>query len=417
MSVELGVIADDLTGACDVAAGVHGLGVEAEVRLGVPDAKARPRGRVVIVALKSRTAPVAEAVRDSVESARVLRAWGAGRLYLKYCSTFDSTDEGNIGPVADALLDVLGEDAASAGTPATPAAARTMHRGHLFVGDRLLSESSLAHHPLTPMRDPDIVRVLARQTPRPVAGIPLETLHTGPAPVARRLAELRAQGVRHVLFDAVEDDDLDVAAAAVAGLDDLLLTGAAGFATALARPLATETPDRAPPPEGAGLILSGSGSERTRAQVAAYRGPAHRIDVPALVSDAAAVVAAAVAFIGRAGDTPLITATAEPEEVERLQARWGRDRTAALVEDALARIAVAAVGEVGVRRVLVAGGETSGAVAAALGVAVLRVRRVAAPGVAWTTATDRAGRALDLCLKSGNFGGTDFFDDAWEERG
>ncbi|MCK6066506.1 MULTISPECIES: 3-oxo-tetronate kinase [Microbacterium] len=415
MSLQLGVVADDLTGACDVAAGVHALGVDAEVRLGVPDSGAAPEARVVIVALKSRTAPAAEAVRDSVASARVLRSWGARRLYLKYCSTFDSTDEGNIGPVADALLDLAGEDAAAVGTPATPAAARTMHRGHLFVGDRLLSESSLAHHPLTPMRDADLIRVLARQTPRPVAGIPLEILHAGPAAVAGRIAELRAQGVRHVLLDAVEDGDLDAAAAAAAGAPDLILTGAAGFAAALARSLGgAAAPSVEPPPDGARLILSGSGSERTRAQVSAYRGPSHPIDVSALVAEPTAVVAEVMRFVGRAAGTPLVTATAEPEEVARLQARWGRDRTAALVEDALARVAVAAVEECGVRRVLVAGGETSGAVAAALGATVLRVRRIAAPGVAWTTATDPSGRVLDLCFKSGNFGGTDFFDRAWD---
>ncbi|WP_222856236.1 3-oxo-tetronate kinase [Microbacterium jejuense] len=417
MRIELGVIADDITGACDVAAGVTAAGLRAEVRLGVPDPSGRPAAECVIVALKSRTAPVETAVADSVATARTLREWGARRLYQKYCSTFDSTDRGNIGPVADALVDGTGADAASVGTPVTPAVGRTMHRGHLFVGDRLLSESSLADHPLTPMRDPDLVRVLGRQTPHRVGLVPLEVVHAGPGAVVRRLRELRADDVRHVLVDAVEEGDLDVAAAALAASDDLVLGGAAGLAVALARRLATaEAPAAEPAPQGRGLILSGSGSERTRAQIAAFAGPRYSLDVDALVDAPEVVVDDAVAFVARARGLPLVSATAEPDVVARVQQRWGREQAAALVEDALARVAAAAVERLGVRRILVAGGETSGAVAAALGVPALRVRRVAAPGVAWTTATDAAGRTLDLCFKSGNFGGTDFFTTAFEEE-
>ncbi|WP_347977865.1 3-oxo-tetronate kinase [Microbacterium sp. ProA8] len=416
MTVELGVIADDITGACDVAAGVTAAGIGAEVRLGVPDPTVPPSAACVIVALKSRTAPAAQAVADSVAAARALRAWDARRLYQKYCSTFDSTDRGNIGPVADALVDEWGA-AASVGTPVTPAVGRTMHRGHLFVGDRLLSESSLAQHPLTPMHDPDLVRVLGRQTPHRVGLVPIESVRAGSAAVVDAVRELRADGTRHILVDAVTDGDLDAAAAAVTASDDLLLGGAAGLAVALARGLASGTaPAVDPVPDGRGLILSGSGSERTRAQVAAYPGPRWQLDVDALAADPDAVVAAAGAFIDAAGGIPLVSATADPHDVARVQERWGRERAAVLVEEALSRIAAAAVARSGVRRILVAGGETSGAVAAGLGVSTLRVRRVAAPGVAWTTAPDAAGRALDLCFKSGNFGGTDFFTAAFEDE-
>jgi uncharacterized protein YgbK (DUF1537 family) len=233
--------------------------------------------------------------------------------------------------------------------------------------------------------------------------------------VADTLRELRAAGTRHILLDAVTDGDLDAAAAAVAASDDLLLGGAAGLAVALARGLASgPAPAVAPAPDGRGLILSGSGSERTRAQVAAYNGPRWQLDVDAIVADPDAVVAAAGAFIDAAAGIPLVSATAGPDVVAAVQERWGRERAAALVEEALSRIAAAAVARSGVRRILVAGGETSGAVAAALGVSTLRVRRVAAPGVPWTTAQDAAGRALDLCFKSGNFGGTDFFAAAFQ---
>jgi uncharacterized protein YgbK (DUF1537 family) len=222
--------------------------------------------------------------------------------------------------------------------------------------------------------------------------------------------------VRHVLVDAVDDDDLDAAAAAAGETEGVLLCGAAGLAVAIARRGGSGShiaPE--PPPAGGRLVLSGSGSERTRAQVAAFEGPVHTLDVAALAADFDAAVADAVAFVGAAEGVPLVTATAEPAAVALAQERFGRERTAALVEQGLARIAVETVERLGVRRILVAGGETSGAVAAALGVATLRVRRVAAPGVAWTTAHDAAGRELDLCFKSGNFGGTRFFADAWTE--
>lgn len=415
MTLELGVIADDITGACDVAAGVTAAGLSAEVRLGVPDPAKGPASACVVVALKSRTAPVASAVSESVAAARVLRGWGARRIYQKYCSTFDSTDEGNIGPVADALVDELGA-AVSVGTPATPAVARTMHRGHLFVGDRLLSESSLAHHPLTPMRDPDLVRVLGRQTPHRVGLLPIEQARAGADAVASGIRDLRGSGVRHVLLDAVEDRDLDAAAGALARADDVLVGGAAGLAVALARQIGAGTPPVADaPPAGRALVLSGSGSERTRAQVAAFAGPRFDLDVDGLAGDFEAVVAEALEFVRSREAVPLVSATADPEDVTRAQERWGRERAAVLIEDALARIAAAAVEELGVRRILVAGGETSGAVAAGLGVDVLKVRRVAAPGVAWTTAQDAVGRVLDLCFKSGNFGGPEFFTDAFEE--
>ncbi|WP_309127256.1 four-carbon acid sugar kinase family protein [Microbacterium sp.] len=252
MSTPLGIIADDLTGACDVAAGLSAMGVSSEIRLGVPDADDRPRAECVVVALKSRTAPASAAAAESVSAAKVLRGWGAGLIYQKYCSTFDSTDGGNIGPVADALLDRMPQGAISVGTPATPPVGRTMHRGHLFVGDRLLSESSLARHPLTPMHDPDLVRVLARQTRHRVGLVPIEDVRAGSAAIVAAVDALRREGVRHVLVDAVLDDDLDALAAALAVFPDVLAGGAAGLITAIARSLAPAHP--APPhpaPQGA----------------------------------------------------------------------------------------------------------------------------------------------------------------------
>lgn len=418
MSARIGVIADDLTGACDVAAGLSALGRSAEIRLGVPDPADAPESDCVVIALKSRTAPATDAVADSVAAARALHGWGVALIYQKYCSTFDSTDAGNIGPVADALLERMPPGAVSVGTPATPAVGRTMHRGHLFVDDRLLSESSLARHPLTPMRDPDLVRVLSRQTPHTVGLVRTEVVRRGAAAVGAEIGALRSAGVRHVLVDAVLDDDLDTVAAAVSPMPDVLVGGAAGLITAVVRATpGARVAAAPPPPSGRALILSGSGSERTREQVAAHDGPRFELRPDLLMADPEAVIGDALSFLGARDDgvPPLVTATAEPEEVAGVQHRWGRARSAQAVEAALSRIARAAVEQHGVRRLLVAGGETSGAVAAALGMGALRVRRVAAPGVAWTTGIDRAGRTLDLCLKSGNFGGADFFDEAWKE--
>ncbi|NHT19486.1 four-carbon acid sugar kinase family protein, partial [Cellulomonas sp. IC4_254] len=207
----LGVVADDVTGACDLADAVRDAGGSAVVVLGVPDPGLDlPSCDAAVVALRTRTAPAAQAVAESVAAASWLLGRGAAAVYQKYCSTFDSTDEGTIGPVADALLDLLGADAVSVGTPATPRAGRTQYQGHLFVGDRLLSESSLRHHPLTPMTDPDLVRVLGRQTPRAVGLLPWGALRGPDAGAA--LADVLGGGAAHVLVDALTDEDLDALA-------------------------------------------------------------------------------------------------------------------------------------------------------------------------------------------------------------
>ncbi|ONI71498.1 hypothetical protein BWI15_15060 [Kribbella sp. ALI-6-A] len=410
----LGVVADDLTGACDLAGGVAHAGLTTSVTLGVPTEPIPSDVDCAVVALKSRTNDPAEAVRDSLAAARALRDAGVRYVYQKYCSTFDSTDRGNIGPVADALVDLLGPDAISLGTPATPQVGRTQYLGHLFVNGQLLSESSLRDHPLTPMTDANLVRVLGRQTTRSVGLVDHSVVRRGAAAIAAavkaaavkasavKTAAVKASAVqasagaaghramleaehvdavhRHLLVDAVEDADLDRLAEAIALLDvPVVLGGGAGLAVALARSMAGAAergPEELPPIEaGARLIISGSGSERTRAQVGAFQGRVISVDPLALAADGSASV------INR-----LVRELAE---------------------------AIRAVDDLGVRRMIVAGGETSGAVAAALGVKTVRIGALAAPGVPWTYATVR-DRPIALLLKSGNFGGPDLFDTAWE---
>jgi uncharacterized protein YgbK (DUF1537 family) len=420
-----GVIADDVTGACDVAAELRQLGLDVAVMLGVPDPAEVPTDvDVVVVGLGTRAAPRERAVADSLAAAQALRAAGAGRWYQKYCSTFDSTDEGMIGPVAEALADAGGYTR-SVGTPATPHADRTVYRGHLFVGDRLLSESPLATHPLTPMTDSDLVRVLGRQTSRPVALLELATLHRGPDAVRAAIASAPAG---HLIADALGDDDLDILAAALDDEDaaSILPGGGAGLITALGRRLAARATGREPtPPEpvgdGPSLVLAGSASAQTRAQLEAAGGATVAVDAMRASSSPDREVRQALAAI-RADlanrRLPIVSAGHDQDAVAAAQRTLGIARAAEVVERVLAGIAVAAVAELGVRRLLVAGGESSGAVTRALGLASLRLTRRVDPGVAWATGRATAMQdtpVLAVLLKSGNFGGVDLFARAWAE--
>jgi uncharacterized protein YgbK (DUF1537 family) len=430
-----GAVADDITGACDLADAVCAEGASTAVVFGPPTGP-MPRADWVIVALKSRTAPVPQAVAESVAAARWLLDGGCRWLYQKYCSTFDSTDDGNIGPVADALRTLLGASTTSVGTPATPRVGRTVYQGQLFLGRRLLADSPMRDHPLTPMRDSDLVAVLGRQTPAAVGLVARATVAAGPDAVAHAIHSVAADSGGHVLVDALDDHDLDVAAAGVVRLTDpVLLGGAAGFAAALARahsrgvaaPHATAAAPSAPPSArapasarampavspGRRLILAGSCSARTREQVAAFPGPRVDVSPSELATDPGGPIAAALAAVRAAApDRPvLVTSSAPPDEVAVVARRLGPGRAAALVEQTMGAIARRAVDTLDVRRLLVAGGETSGAVVAALGLRSARVGPAVAPGLSWMVPDDNA--ELAVLFKSGNFGEPDLFDSAW----
>lgn len=411
----LGVIADDFTGATDVASMLVRAGMRTVQVIGVPDGPP-PKADAVVVALKSRTIPAAQAVADSLAALRWLQAAGAKQFYFKYCSTFDSTPAGNIGPVAEALLEALGSDFTIA-CPAFPENGRTVFRGHLFVGDQLLSDSGMRHHPLTPMTDANLVKVLQAQSRGRVGLVRYDTVGQGVEAVRERLAQLRAEGVRLAVADAIDNDDLRTLAAACAGLP--LIT--AGSGVALGLPAVYEAHGWIRPDAqaaalsavgGAAAVLSGSCSVATNAQVQHWieaGRPALRIDAREL-AQGRPVAVEALAWAGErlAGAPVLVYATARPDEVQAIQAELGAERAGALVEQCLATIAQGLV-EAGVRRLVVAGGETSGAVVQALGVQRLRIGAPIDPGVPWTQAE---GRPLLLALKSGNFGGTDFFSKA-----
>jgi uncharacterized protein YgbK (DUF1537 family) len=418
----LGVIADDFTGATDVASMLVRAGMRTVQVIGVPEGAPAAGADAVVVALKSRTVPAADAVRESLKALAWLRDAGARQFYFKYCSTFDSTPAGNIGLVAEALLAALGSDFTIA-CPAFPENGRTVFRGHLFVGDALLSDTGMRQHPLTPMSDSNLVRVLQAQAAGKVGLLRHDSLARGEAAARQAIAALRADGVRLAVADAIDNEQLRVLAAATADLP--LLTAGSGLALGLPAVYAARGWIR-PDAEAAALdavgglaaVVCGSCSTATRAQVACWREagrPARSIDARELAAGrpvvADALRWAADQFIRPEGGPVLLHATAEPEVVQAVQAELGAARAGELVEQALAVIARGLV-ECGVRRLVVAGGETSGAVVSALGVRQLRIGAAIAPGVPWTQAE---GRPLKLALKSGNFGGPDFFRQAIEQ--
>ncbi len=406
----LGCIADDLTGATDLGVNLarEGLSVIQVNGLPAPDLRV-PAVDAVVVALKSRTIPAADAVAQSLAALGWLRAHGATRIYFKYCSTFDSTAQGNIGPVTEALADALSARIVPA-TPAYPRNQRTVYRGHLFVGDLLLSETGMRTHPLTPMTDSNLVRLLGAQAKRSVGLVASEALDAGA--VRARLAELESAGCGHAIVDATRDEHLTVAGAACADLP--LTTGGAGLAVGLARALrANAQPGtggwKRPEAPVATAWLSGSCSEATRRQVArALRHtPGLRLDPIALAADPGLGARIAMQAAAGVGTAPVfVYATAEPPEVAAAQAKLGTERAALLIEDAFRVIAETLVAA-GVRAFVVAGGETAGAVVGALGVRALAIGPEIDPGVPWTRAVGDA--PLWLALKSGNFGSEDFF--------
>jgi len=419
----LGCIADDFTGATDLASMLVRNGMRAVQVIGVPaPGTPLPEADAIIVALKSRTAPVRQAVSESLAALDWLRAAGCSQFFFKYCSTFDSTEAGNIGPVADALVEALGCGFALA-CPAFPVNGRSVYQGHLFVGAVLLNESGMEKHPLTPMTDANLVRVLGRQTEGTVGLVPYATVDQGAAAIRRAMTGLKEQGRRYAIVDAVSDAHLH--AIGQAAESHALITGGSGIAIGLPENFrrAGKLPVLADPgalPEVAGhaAVLAGSCSRATLFQVGRARAAIPTLELDALATpDAAALTAQALDWAqGKLGDVPvLIAASAPPEKVEALQAKLGREAAGALVEAALAAIAEGLVAR-GVRQLVVAGGETSGAVVTKLGVRTLRIGAEIDPGVPWTLA-EGSGPALRLALKSGNFGAPDFFLKAFASTG
>jgi len=416
----LGCIADDYTGASDLANTLTRSGLRTVQTIGVPrDDFALPDVDAVVVSLKSRSIAASEAVAKSRAADRWLRGQGAAHVLFKICSTFDSTDAGNIGPVMDALQQDSG-DAVVLVTPAFPGTARTVYQGNLFVGAVPLNESPLKDHPLNPMHDANLVRVLGRQSQSPIGMVGLATVAQGADAIRGRLRSLAAEGVRAAIIDAVFDGDLETIGAVA--LDHRLSVGASGMGLGLARGLlssgrvasAGQVMATEQPVGGAAACLAGSCSQATLAQIAKAEQvmPVLRLDPEMLVTGPEETQRALGWAFERLGQGPvLIASSSTPDQVAALQARHGRDATGHAIEQAMASLAHALV-ESGVRRLVVAGGETSGAVVDRLGIPGFLVGPEIAAGVPVLRAVGTGPDGMLLALKSGNFGGPGFFSDA-----
>ena len=350
---------------------------------------------------------MADAVAQSLEALEWLREQGCTQFLFKYCSTFDSTKEGNIGPVADALADALGATRVIV-CPAFPGTGRSIYQGHLFVNDVLLNESGMQNHPLTPMTDPDLRRWLGYQTNGTVGHVNTDAVFAGPDTIRRALDAQHEAGHRLIVVDALKDDDLISIGKAAADLP--LLTGGSGIAIGLpanfaARGLLSPEPNRWRGTRGRCVALSGSCSNATRAQVAEHKR-AH----PSFEIDAVSVIQGrlrpdeVVEFLMTSDGVPLAYSSADPEVVKAVQEQFGRERAADSVERFFHAVAAKLV-EKGVGGIISAGGETSGAVVLGTQATELEIGPEIDPGVPAL----RAGPDLVLTLKSGNFGAPDFF--------
>jgi len=414
----LGIIADDFTGATDIAGMLVKNGMRTIQTIGVPAKGTIPDDvDAVVVALKTRSIPAKNAIAESLDALKALQAAGCVRFFFKYCSTFDSTDQGNIGPVGDALLDALASKQAIY-CPAFPENGRTIFFGHLFVGDLLLSDTHMRHHPLNPMTDSSLVRVLVRQTRHKVGLVPLKQVQAGSASLRAALDKLGSDGVRHVIVDAVADTDLGIIGEAVG--DDVLVTGGSGVALGLPatyrrRGLLQHKSgaDALPKIGGAAAVLAGSCSAATLGQIANFKGAHLALDTDAICRGEPVGTQALAWARGKLGNGPiLLSASDKPEAVKALQQKYGVEKSSHAIERTMATLAKGLV-EAGVGRLVVAGGETSGAVVGALDVTALRIGPEIDPGVPWTASVGH--KPLLLALKSGNFGAPDFFTKAFDK--
>lgn len=407
----LGCIGDDFTGSSDLANTLAKGGMNVTQYSGVPKGAADKSVEAGVVALKSRTIAPAEAVKQSLAALDWLLAQGCQQIFFKYCSTFDSTAEGNIGPVADALADRLGENCVIV-CPAFPATGRSVYQGHLFVNDRLLNESGMENHPLTPMTDADLRRWLALQSKRGVAHIPAKVVLSGAAAIGDALDSISTPSL--VVVDAIQDQDLLEIGKAAA--DRRLITGGSGMALGLPENFrkAGRLSGKAGGwrgESGAGVILSGSCSNATRAQVRFYAKDHPTLEITAADVVAGTTTAATVAafLLAKKAEQPLAFSSADPKVVAAAQAQYGRDALATKIEDLFAETARLLVAG-GVTRLVTAGGETSGAVVEGLGISALEIGPEIDPGVPAVRAI--GDTSLVLALKSGNFGSEDFFEKA-----
>ncbi|MEL7167327.1 MAG: 3-oxo-tetronate kinase [Pseudomonadota bacterium] len=414
MSILLGVIADDFTGATDIANTLAKEGMRVVQTIGVPDSGALPEANAVVIALKSRTAPVQDAVDWSLGALEWLLGQGAQQIVFKYCSTFDSTPQGNIGPVADALQTRLGEKRTVI-CPAFPENGRIVKVGHLYVNGTPLHESPMRDHPLTPMWDSSLKALMGAQSQGTVGEVGLDVVRQGPAAISAAMAAIEDN---YIAVDATTDDDLRTIGGALA--NSRLLSGGSGIATGLPQnyldqgQLTSFSKPGLPAVVGRSLILSGSASVATQSQVAyaKARMPAIEVNLDRVAEQSGYIDEICDWVLGRdASDPVLVYGTSSGEVLRRNQEKYGVAKSGEMLENTLSQVASTLASE-GFTRIVVAGGETSGAVVSALGIKTLQIRDEIAPGVPWCEVPGTPARAI--ALKSGNFGQESFFIDALE---
>jgi uncharacterized protein YgbK (DUF1537 family) len=413
-TILLGCIADDFTGATDLANNLVRAGMRTLQTIGTPKTKINMPTDAVVIALKSRTIPVDEAVEQSLNALQWLRSCGAQQIYFKYCSTFDSTAKGNIGPVAEALMSALATDFTIA-TPAFPENKRFVFQGHLFLGNQLLNESGMQNHPLTPMNDSNLVRVLQSQCISSVGLIDYECVTKGSNSIEAKIQELRSNSVSMAIVDAISNHDLLEIGRAIRSLP--LVTGGSGIAIGLPQNFSLPAANMAqvlPPVQGFQAIISGSCSQATNLQVATFIAaglPAHQLDPFVLAKDPGTIQQLIDWATSHLDQGPvLIYSTTLPETVKMIQLGLGISQAGNLIESALATIASGLVAA-GVQQLIIAGGEVSGACVQALGIEQLQIGPQIDPGVPWCYANPDSSEkeGFHIALKSGNFGSPDFF--------
>ena len=403
----LGCIGDDFTGSSDLANTLAKQGMYTVQYTGVPNVAAAPDVEAGVVALKSRSIPVEEAVRQSLKALEWLKAQGCQQFFFKYCSTFDSTPEGNIGPVADALADALDTDCVIV-CPAFPGTGRTIYQGHLFVNDGLLNECGMQNHPLTPMTDPDLRRWLAPQTKSEVGHIPTLTVFDGVEATRAALSAQAAEKKRLIVVDAIRDEDLMIIGEAAVDLP--LITGGSGVALGLPENfrkhgLIEQSSANWQGESGRCAILSGSCSVATRAQLAEYGKYNAMLEITAAdVIGGVTTPESVCQWLLAQDGIPLAYSSADPEAVKSVQAQYGTEASAQAIENLFAEVSRQLVAG-GINRIIVAGGETSGAVVEGLKINTMAMGPEIDPGVPAMRASDN----LVIALKSGNFGAPDFF--------
>ena len=403
----LGCIGDDFTGSSDLANTLAKQGMRSVQYTGVPVTPAEAQVQAGVVALKTRSIPAADAIAQSLAALEWLLAQGCEQIYFKYCSTFDSTKDGNIGPVSEALADALRARAVIV-CPAFPGTGRSIYQGHLFVDEVLLNESGMQDHPLTPMTDPDIRRVLAAQSNGPVGHVDAYTVLSGAQAIRARLDAQAVAGKRLIVVDALQDADLMQIGAAAKGLK--LITGGSGAALGLPANFGITAGSGMTwkGEDGKCVILSGSCSVATRGQIAHHKALHNALEISAdMLFDGEMSAEKAAQWALDTDGLPLIYSSADPEMVSVAQTKYGRDESAEAFEQFFASIARICTGA-GVRKLLTAGGETSGAVVEGLALSQLEIGPEIDPGVPAL----RAGNGLVLALKSGNFGSVDYFEKA-----